>query len=258
MIQQLPANPNAIVAAADDGSIWELNSAGAWRPIGEAHMGDQVSVISLSYADGHPVVYADSGGTNGSYFGYGQASGAWVRFERFNPGPSFPLGVSPMLTETGRLLETDGTNAALLAPIVDPTINVAPCTAQAVDAKATGDEQNATITLTNHTSKPCTINGQRPTTVILNGPGHAPLPQPESIFYNRSQSNNGGFIGPGRSARIDIFGQQNPTPDGKPCPFRGTVDSITISLSDDADLVTVPIKLSERCWDLRAIDVILR
>ena len=180
VIQQLPANPDAVVAAADDGSIWELNSAGAWRPIGEPHMGDNVSVVSLSYVDGHPVVYADSVGTNGYYLGYGEASGAWVRFDHFNAGPNFPATVPPILTETGRLLETDGTNAALLAPILDPTINVRSCTAEDLDAKATGDEQNATITLTNHTSKPCTINGQRPITVILNGPGHAPLPQPES------------------------------------------------------------------------------
>jgi hypothetical protein len=257
VIQQLPASPNATVAAADDGSTWELNSAGAWRPIGRAHMGDQVSVISLSYVDGHLVVYADSGGTGGFYLGYGQASGAWVRFDHFNAGPNFPANVSPLLTGTGRLLETDGTNAALLAPIVDPTVNVAPCTAKDVDAKATGDAGNATITLTNHTSKPCTINGQRPSTVILNGPGHAPLPQPESPFYNRALSNNGGFIGPGRSATLSIFGQQSPTPDRKPCPVRGTVDAITFSLFDDAERVTVPIKLPEGCWDLTAIDALL-
>jgi hypothetical protein len=257
VIQQLPANPNAVVAAADDASIWELNSAGAWRPIGEAHMGDQVSVVSLNYVDGHPVVYADAGGQNGFYLGYGQASGAWVRFDHFNAGPDFPPTVSPILTETGRLLETDGTNAALLAPIVDPTITVAPCTAKDVGAKAIGAAGNATITLTNQTSKPCTINGQRPSVVILNGPGHAPLAQPESIFYNRSQSNNGGFIGSGSSAALIIFGQQDPTPDGKPCPVRGTVDSITFSLSDDADRVTVPIQLPEGCWDLRAIDALI-
>jgi hypothetical protein len=257
VIQQLPANPDAVVAAADDGSIWELNSTDAWRPIGEAHMGDQVSVTSLLYVDGHPIVYADSGETGGTYLGYGQASGAWVRFDHFNAGPDFPAAVPPLLTESGRLLETDGTNAALLAPIVDPTINVGPCTSKDLDAKATGDQQNATITLTNHMSKPCTISGQRPSTVILNGPGHAPLPQPESIFYNRSQSNNGGYISPGGSATLSIFRQQDPTPDGKPCPVRATVDSMTFSLSEDADLVTVPIKLPEGCWDLRAIDTLL-
>jgi hypothetical protein len=99
---------------------------------------------------------------------------------------------------------------------------------------------------------------EEPSTVILNGPGHAPLPQPESIYYNRSQSNNGGFIGPGKSATIDIFKQQDPSPDGKPCPARGTVDSITFSPWSDTELVTVPIKLSEGCWDLSAIDALLR
>ena len=241
---------DSLVAAVDGGSLWERNPDRSWRKLTDVPMGGQVSVLSLSSVDDRAVVLADSGGTNGTYFGYGQASGAWVNIDR-------PYSVGfPVQTASGRMIQTDGTNAWLLGSIVDPTTSLDPCTSGDFTASATieGPSSGAVISLVNHSDKACSIDGQRPSAVILSGPTHPPTSRPASR-YASDPTSNGGYIGPGKSATIAVRGQQQPG--SEVCPVKGPLTSLTFSVSSDADRVTIALELPDGCWDLEAITAVL-
>ena len=251
-----------VIEGADvDGRLFRVSLGdGTWADDGRAPSDGQSSIGTGWFVDGHLVVDTGSGGTNGRFVAYRQASGAWVTIGT----PPYATNDDPPAVEVdGHLCSTNGRVIGVLRPIDDPTVGVPSCRAGELEVTTSTNADRGTpeIYLTNRSDHACTVSGQRPAEVRFvtstsTSASSAGVVQPASAFLHQPQGTSGGIVPPGKWARIDVGPWTGPD-GGTDCPARSPVDEVRFTLPD-GDQVTAPIAAggAPGCVDLSAIGAV--
>ncbi len=233
-----------LVAFDGYGVGWQLPAGGsAWRRAGNTPSGGQTSVGRAWHVQGHLVVDTGSGGTNGRFFGYRQAGGAWTSFA--GP-PVLSNDDVAVLTSSGDLIDTDGLSSARLLRLDDHTSDVPACRAdQLVTGAAVNPGGWVDISLTNGSNRPCALDGQRSAKVEMrsNGVWHT---QPAVPYQSPpGDLRLGGYLPPGAVAWAIVGPQQY--------SCLGPVDRVRFTVGGSPVQVAVDVKAG--CWDLSGFAV---
>jgi hypothetical protein len=240
-------------AADDNGTVFEYKSSTkAWTKIAELHHGHENGLGSVFRAGNRLIADTGSGGANGRFFAVRQEAGTWAGI-----GPPVTTNEDRLLvTESGRLIDTNGIEAAELR-YVDPTVGVRACVRADFKVSAVADDgsgvNNPIVVLTNTSASSCIVNGALPTGALLriNGQWVPPTKLDSTSYYADSPQNSGGLILPGKSAAVDVWSSRLKHVDnGKvpTCPW-STPDAVRFNLPS-GETIESPIQLPEGCWHL--------
>jgi hypothetical protein len=241
------------MAADGSGTVFEYKpSTKAWTKIAELHHGDANGFGSVFRAGNRLIADTGSGGTNGRFLAVRQEAGTW----RTIGSPVTTNEDRLLVTESGRLIDTNGMEAAELR-YVDPTVGVRACvkadfTVSAVVGDGRGPNTSMVV-LTNISASSCIVNGALPTGALLriNGQWVPPTKLDDTSFYSDSPQNGGGLILPGKSAAVDLWSSRLKYADnGKipTCPW-STPDAVRFNLPS-GETIESSIQLPEGCWHL--------
>jgi len=240
----LLADGGALVAFDTASVQWRLDDgAKAWRREGVVPVGGWGQVGAAWTVDGHLVIDTGSGGTNGRFVGYRQSSGAWASV---GSPPVSTNDDAIVQTASGQLVGTNGQKAGRLRTFNDQTVGVAPCRNDQLEVTVARWVAGTRIVLTNRSTTACTVDGQRPAIVEVNGVAQTP-----AAWLSTPSGTDGGYLAPNQQALIDITDWIGPNSDA-PCAVSGPIISVRFALGSEAPL-DVDVAIDKPCPDLSAV-----
>ena len=242
----LAADGKDLVAFTIESVEWRLKQgATSWTRVGAVPSAGQSSITAAWSVGGTLVVDTGSGGTNGRLVSYRQASGAWKDLGAPTTGNDDVI----VRLASGVLVGTDGRLTSRLAPITDPTIGLAACHFDASSVSIADRFGSPVVVLTNRSSAPCAVDGQRPDLVEVRHAG-AWTVQPAGAFAPSESATDGGYLAPNQQALIAIAGLTSKGGAASGCP---ATDAVRLTLSAGAAPITVDLAGAPPCLDVSAV-----
>ncbi len=238
----LLADHGALIAFDETSTQWRLEDGGiAWTRVGSVPAGENNSVTLAWLVGSTPFV--DVGSGTSSYIAYRQASGAWV-----GVGPVGSEGDQGQAVQlaSGDVFYVGEQTTSRLRRLVDPTEGVPACRADQLVASTNASMR---IVLTNASSAPCTVAGDRPARVEFHS-GAGWQVQPRSTFSSSASAAIGGYVGPNEHAEVDVVNRV--TVPEEPCPIAGPFDGVRFSLPDGS-VVEVAVSIDLPCPQLSTL-----